>query len=430
MKDSINNIAWLADATVRELIHRFPLPIALLDRDGRALVLNDRFVQLFGASLVEAAAIREVLRTSSPDWTTVRVTSLRRGAILVNVRVLHVQENLMLIIDDVADPELLARLDELQAHTTELERVSATDSLTGIWNRTHFDRVIALELDRSIRFRHPVSLIYFDVDNFKQVNDTFGHQVGDAVLQELVGLTNSTIRLIDGFYRWGGEEFVVLAASTSYWKAATLAEKIRSKVEQHTFAGAGSVTVSLGVAEHMGSEKAQDWFRRVDDALYRAKRTGRNRVCVDPQGNSDVWAAEGGWSIVHLVWRDMYECGNPTIDREHRELFDLANALFDASFSSQAAPAAYMEALDKLMNHIAQHFADEEAVLEDHGYKKLESHRKAHAGLLARAYSLRASLAAGKGTLGDLVDFLANAVIAEHLFKADKDFFSLFQKPH
>lgn len=428
MTDSTNTIAWLADNTVRDLIHRFPLPIAMVDHSGHALVLNDRYERLFGIGLIDSVQVRDLLHNPSADWKCIRVNSLLRGSILVNARVLQVQNDLMLIIDDVVDPELLSRFDELQAQTSELERVSATDALTGIWNRKHFDRVLSLELDRSIRFRQPASLIFFDVDHFKQVNDTFGHQVGDSVLQELVQITRSAIRLIDGLYRWGGEEFVVLVASTNYWKAATLAEKIRSTVEQHTFAGVGSITISLGVAEHMGSEDTQGWFRRVDDALYRAKRGGRNRICVDQQGNSDVWAAEGGWSIVHLIWRDAYECGEPTIDREHRELFDLANALFDASFSSQSSPAAYLEALDKLLAHIAQHFADEEALLAEIGYKKLESHSKAHAALLARAGKLKTAFLAGKGTLGDVVDFLANTVIAEHLFKADKDFYPLFQK--
>ena len=220
---------------------------------------------------------------------------------------------------------------------------------------------------------------------------------------------------------------MVLASSTGYRAGATLAEKMRSTVEQHRFAGVGSMTISLGVAEHIATESAEIWFHRVDEALYLAKNGGRNRVCVDRRGSSDMWAAESGASVIRLVWQEAYECGEPTIDREHRELFDLANVLLDASFAG-ALPEAFSAALETLLAHIVRHFADEEAVLARHGYEHLESHRRAHAGLLARAGELKTAAAAGKTTLGDLVDFLANTVVAQHLFKADREFFPLFKK--
>src|ERR1019366_8731192 len=123
-------------------------------------------------------------------------------------------------------------------------------------------------------------------------HDTYGHQAGDCVLRELVQVIGTTIRSIDAVFRWGGEEFVVLASLTGYRDSATLAEKLRAKVEQHRFASVGPVTISLGVAEHIAGETAEIWFHRVDEALYRAKDDGRNRVCVDERGSSDIWAAE------------------------------------------------------------------------------------------------------------------------------------------
>ena len=220
----------------------------------------------------------------------------------------------------------------------------------------------------------------------------------------------------------------MLAPFTGYRGAVTLAETIRSAVEQHSFAGVGSMKISLGVAEHIATEDAETWFRRVDKALYRAKEGGRNRVCVDEVGSSDIWAAESGFSVIHLQWQEAYECGQPTIDSQHRKLFDLANVLLDASFKSKSSPQLFKTALENLLAHIARHFADEEALLAQQQYKGLELHRRAHAALLERAGELRASVVTGKSTLGGLVEFLANTVVAHHLFREDRKYFPLFKK--
>lgn len=322
---------------------------------------------------------------------------------------------------------LRAKVDELQAHNTELERLRATDPLTGVWNRGQFDRAVALELDRSVRFHQPLSLLLIDIDHFKKVNDTLGHHTGDEVLKQLAAMIGSRIRIIDGLYRWGGEEFAVLVTSTSHRKAETLAEKLRKQIERADFAGVGQITVSIGVAEHLSPESADDWFERVDAALYQAKLEGRNRVHVDPKGDSDIWDGLGDAPIVRLVWREAYECGQPQIDDEHRRLFELANATFDASFSAETRPDQFAAALDQLLTHVAQHFDHEERILAERGYPRLEAHRRAHAGLIKRAMELRESVERGEASIGALVDFLANRVVAQHLMTADADFFPLFR---
>jgi diguanylate cyclase (GGDEF)-like protein/hemerythrin-like metal-binding protein len=428
MNMSKNSIQWLADATVHDLIQRFPLPIALLDDAGGALVLNDRFEQTYGHEALGSASLQDLMRKPVPGWHTVQVSGRAQGEIEIRAQVLRVQGNPMLIIDDATDPGLLQQMNQLRGQITDLERLSSTDRLTGAWNRAHLDRVVAAEMDRSIRFKQFVSLILIDIDHFKRVNDTYGHQAGDSVLCELVQVIGAAIRSVDMLFRWGGEEFVVLASACGYRAGATLAEKMRAKVEQHGFAGVGSVTISLGVAEHIATESAEIWFHRVDEALYRAKDGGRNRVDVDQRGSSDMWAKESGASVIRLTWQEAYECGEPTIDRQHRELFTLANAVLDASFQSGSLPETFNVALEKLLAHIVRHFADEEELLAQHGYKLLEAHKRAHSKLLARAAEMKTDAAAGKTTLGGLVDFLANAVVAQHLFKADRDFFSLFKK--
>ena len=334
----------------------------------------------------------------------------------------------MLILDDAADPEASRQRDDIQARIAVLEKLNSTDILTGAWNRRHYDRIVGVEQKRSMRFRQPVSLLFFDIDHFKEINDTFGHQTGDSVLRELVELVGTTIRSIDTLFRWGGEEFVILASSTDYREGAVFAERIRSKVEQHRFAGiVAPMTISVGTAEHIAGESTETWFHRVDSALYRAKKDGRNRVNTDRRGSSDLWAAESGLSTVRLVWQEDYECGEPTIDSEHRALFDQANALFDASFKSKTSTDAFNAASEKMLANLARHFAHEESLLAEHGYKDVAAHRLAHASLLARAAEIGASVAAGATTLEDLVEYLANTVVAGHIFGDDKKYFPLFR---
>jgi diguanylate cyclase (GGDEF)-like protein/hemerythrin-like metal-binding protein len=325
-----------------------------------------------------------------------------------------------------ATPDSCATRLELARQIAELESRVTTDALTGLWNRAHFDHIIEKELDRSLRHRQPLSLILLDIDNFKRINDAFGHQVGDRVLRELAIVANSAIRSSDALFRWGGEEFAVLAMSSGYRGAGRLAESLRGQLASHLFPSVGSLTVSLGVAEHADAESAEDWFRRADAMLYAAKRDGRNAVRIDPQGNSDQWREPGIRPNLHLVWQEAHECGEPSIDREHQELFELANDLIDEFFAHDEDSGQILPAFDRLLGHIARHFASEEEILARHGYAELEAHRRAHAGLLARAEELRNAVQAGGAGLGGLVEFLAGDVVARHLFKADRDFFPLF----
>jgi diguanylate cyclase (GGDEF)-like protein len=120
----------------------------------------------------------------------------------------------------------------------------------------------------------------FDIDHFKEINDGYGHAVGDEVLVELSGLVRRNIRSADLFARWGGEEFMVLLPHTDLGGAASMAEKLRESVETHSFPGVARVTCSFGVAGFTEIDDATVILKRVDDALYEAKETGRNRVVV------------------------------------------------------------------------------------------------------------------------------------------------------
>lgn len=164
----------------------------------------------------------------------------------------------------------------------EIERIASTDNLTGIYNRHKFEELFALEAERVRRFSVPLSLILIDIDHFKSVNDTYGHDVGDEVLKHLVECIQENVRKIDIFARWGGEEFLVLSPGTDLQQIQLLAEKLRSAVESAVFPVVRHVTISLGVSTFSKESTFSELFKHADQGLYLAKKNGRNRVGISP----------------------------------------------------------------------------------------------------------------------------------------------------
>lgn len=160
----------------------------------------------------------------------------------------------------------------------KLEELSTIDQLTKVYNRRKFDDLIAAEIDRANRYKHRFALIMFDIDHFKHVNDTYGHHVGDTVLIEISSLVKNNLRKTDAIIRWGGEEFVVIASETTLPNAAVLGDKLRVLISKHNFNPGGQITSSFGISEYIYSETAETIMKRVDSALYTAKKNGRNRI--------------------------------------------------------------------------------------------------------------------------------------------------------
>jgi len=159
-----------------------------------------------------------------------------------------------------------------------LERLSITDPLTGIFNRMKFEDILLNEIKRVQRTGQPFSVIMLDVDHFKEINDSCGHQAGDSVLQELAEFLQASVREADTLGRWGGEEFLILCPETTGKGAAVLAEHLRALIAAKKISMAGRVTCSFGVAEYRPGEGENQLLSRVDRAMYRAKKGGRNRV--------------------------------------------------------------------------------------------------------------------------------------------------------
>jgi diguanylate cyclase (GGDEF)-like protein/PAS domain S-box-containing protein len=173
-------------------------------------------------------------------------------------------------------------ISERKYYEQQLEAMATTDSLTAIANRRHIEELVQAAMARADRYDEPLSLILFDIDHFKTVNDEQGHQAGDQVLVEFSQRIRQQLRSSDSFGRWGGEEFLILLPQTDLPAATALAEQLRQLVAASPFALACSLTASFGVAQHIRHEQEVAWFRRVDDCLYAAKRTGRNRVVHAP----------------------------------------------------------------------------------------------------------------------------------------------------
>jgi diguanylate cyclase (GGDEF)-like protein/PAS domain S-box-containing protein len=157
---------------------------------------------------------------------------------------------------------------------------SNTDYLTGLNNRQKFELDIHEEIYRAQRYHSPFSIIMADIDYFKLVNDTYGHDIGDSVLKEFSQLLMQNIRQADILARWGGEEFIILCSNTEINGAKALAETLRAKIQEYQFTTVGQKTASFGVTQYEKGTDLKSLFLNVDNALYKAKEEGRNRVVV------------------------------------------------------------------------------------------------------------------------------------------------------
>ncbi len=152
------------------------------------------------------------------------------------------------------------------------------DMLTSINNRYKMDLALDEQIEISKRYKRPLSIIYFDIDRFKQVNDTYGHKVGDLVLIKLSSLVAKSLRKSDIFGRWGGEEFLIILPETTQNEAIQLAEKLRIKIETFKFKVIPKLTCSFGIVAYIENDSTESMMLKADKKLYKAKRNGRNRI--------------------------------------------------------------------------------------------------------------------------------------------------------
>lgn len=220
-----------------------------------------------GRSLIAATALRHVN------------INLRADALNIFILVAYAITSIfwlttLILLDDSK------MMDELRMQNRILEPMALTDKLTGLYNRNKLYDFLAEFADITSRLEKPMVFILLDIDHFKEVNDRYGHAVGDQTLKRLADVLRRNVRSTDRVFRWGGEEFLVLAVGTSLTGGAVLAETLRRKVAGEPFPTVGWITASFGVAEQQPQERFEAWFRRADYALYQAKNAGRNRVAT------------------------------------------------------------------------------------------------------------------------------------------------------
>jgi diguanylate cyclase (GGDEF)-like protein/PAS domain S-box-containing protein len=285
-----------SEANLRTLFEVSPVVLVLTRiSDQRVILANERACELF--------EVREedVVGQRAPDFyvypndrarlvaqvkqeghvygfeATLRSTSGRQFPALISAQPLTFE----------GEPALLVSAVDITNQKTvegQLRELATKDSLTDCLNRRHFLEVASIEFERADRYQRPVSIAMLDADRFKQVNDRFGHETGDRVLRAIADTARQTLRKTDVLGRFGGEEFVILFVETGMPEAAAVTNRLVQAVAALEIEHEGvrvPVALSAGVAERRKEERLESVLRRADDALYRAKEAGRNRVAHD-----------------------------------------------------------------------------------------------------------------------------------------------------
>ena len=173
------------------------------------------------------------------------------------------------------------RTKSLEEKTIQLERLASIDPLTEIYNRRKFVEICEIELSRFVRHHHAFSIFMLDIDDFKKINDNFGHDVGDYVIKEVADLIRKATRGSDYFGRWGGEEYIIMSPDSDLEGRRILAEKVVNLIASHQFDKVGKVTISMGVSTSVEADKDLDEIiKRADHALYQSKHDGKNQYQV------------------------------------------------------------------------------------------------------------------------------------------------------
>lgn len=283
----------MSEVSSEELIEfLYIAPVALLkcDRSGEIRLCNPKCVSTFLALLNLSALPNFIELLTASDKSLVELIHQAKmpGEICRDYRVwIDAVEQSFVFSFDIhltGKGELLVAFrDVTQAvnYEQELDRLAKFDDLTNLYNRKYFIDIAEREIERALRYQHPISLLIADLDHFKQINDNFGHLAGDTVLKRLGAIINTSVRTVDTAARFGGEEFCLLLPETDLENASFVAEKIRRNTETAAIEYDGEriqTTLSVGVAQLAPGESLEKLMNRADQALYSAKELGRNRV--------------------------------------------------------------------------------------------------------------------------------------------------------
>ncbi len=296
-----------------------------------------------------------------------------------------------------------------------LSQTATTDRLTGIFNRSMLESYILSELERSDKLGYDISLILFDLDHFKNVNDTYGHDAGDRVLINTVSRAKEIIRKSDFFVRWGGEEFLVILPGINLNDATRLAEKLRIAIAGIDHTDVGTVTMSAGIAQRLEFEFWTSWFKRADKALYKAKESGRNRLSI----SMDMEPIKK--ESANLQWKNEWFSGNTKIDSQHKTLMEDANNMIEVF---KVDPEKFSVLYDKFIQSLEVHFRYEEGILNRVGYPFLEEHQKIHSHIISSIKRTEENMEYYISSPEVLFDYILEEILIGHFLQEDFKFFN------
>jgi two-component system cell cycle response regulator len=248
-----------------------------LEKDPEVVVMDINLPGIDGNE-----ALRQI-HSKNPDQSVIMLTAyatvdnaiqaLKDGATDF-LRKPFENDHLVYVIQKCVENSRIVR--EKRKLEEEIRRLSITDDLTGLYNHRHFFKTLGTELTRAKRQKHRLALLMFDLDNFKEYNDVYGHLEGDRVLTTIGEIVVQCIRSdVDSGYRYGGDEFAIILIGVDINKALDIAERLRTMIEK---AELGSITVSIGLTEYEEEMDSETFVKAADDALYLAKSSGGNRV--------------------------------------------------------------------------------------------------------------------------------------------------------
>lgn len=312
------------------------------------------------------------------------------------------------------------RSEEHRRNARELWHLANHDALTGMSNRRFFMGRAEEELAYALRQGEPLSLLMIDIDHFKRINDTHGHECGDEVLRRLAAIFAVELRTEDVCARLGGEEFAILLRHTALARATEIAERIRAQVELAAIQlGEREVraTISIGVADALigGDRSMTRALSAADRALYRAKNGGRNRVVVG--GASEIEKVS-----LKLVWDGEFASGDAQIDTEHEALIDAINRYVRRIQQREPQPGL-SDDFKAILERLALHCRNEERILVSAGWGGVADHARLHGALNANGMRLYQRMMAGEDCVAEALDFLVREVVGDHLAHDDTTYF-------
>lgn len=269
--------------------------VRITDRDGVITYVNDALVAHSGYTHVELIGKNvSIFKSGKYDqafyeelWETILAAKTYSGVFINRKKskeIFYEEETITPILDDDNNIQYFVAtskdITERVHMEEELQRLANMDSLTGIFNRHRTNKEIDIEIARAKRYHGDFALAMIDIDHFKVVNDTYGHDMGDYVLKEFASIVQEHIRESDRFGRWGGEEFIIILPELDEGHAVSFAEKLLKRVERHSFKDITEITISIGITFFNEKSSKQELLKKVDEALYKAKGNGRNIVEV------------------------------------------------------------------------------------------------------------------------------------------------------